>query len=99
MAPFGGTIAMSDWRTETLPSVGRLEEAGRTFLPRVFGWMGVGLLVTALVAWYVGSRPDLVMSIFGRSQAVMWILLIAQIGLVVMISGLEIGRASCRERV
>jgi FtsH-binding integral membrane protein len=78
---------MSDWRTETLPSVGRLEEAGRTFLPRVFGWMGVGLLVTALVAWYVGSDPERVASVFGAGRGVVWILMIAQLGLVVVLSG------------
>jgi FtsH-binding integral membrane protein len=77
-----------DWRDATLPSVGRLEEAGRTFLPRVFSWMGAGLLVTALIALYVGSDPARFGAVFGGRPALIWILLLAQLGLVVAISGM-----------
>ena len=89
---------MADWRTQArppmvaradaLPSVGRLEEAGRTFLPRVFAWMGAGLLLTALVAWYVGSDPARVASIFGAGRGVLIGLIVVQLGLVLVLSGL-----------
>lgn len=75
-----------DSRAE-MPSLGRLAVAERTFFHRVFGWMGGGLLLTALVAWYFGT-PERFQSIFGRSQATIWILFAVQIGLV-----FAIGRA------
>jgi len=77
---------MVDARTETLPRVG-LEEAGRTFLPRVFAWMGFGLLLTALVAWYVGSDPERVNAVFAH-RWVMIALFVVQLGLVLVLSGL-----------
>lgn len=65
----------------SMPSLGRLEVAERTFFTRVFGWMGGGLLLTALVAWYFGS-PERFASIFGGSRVLPFVLLLAQLGLV-----------------
>lgn len=65
----------------SMPSLGRLEVAERTFFTRVFGWMGGGLLLTSLVAWYFGS-PERFHSIFGGSRALPIILLVVQLGLV-----------------
>ncbi len=69
----------------SMPSLGRLEVAERTFITRVFGWMGGGLLLTALVAWYFGS-PERYFSIFGESRALPIVLLLVQVGLVFAIS-------------
>ncbi len=68
-----------------MPGLGRYELAERTFFHRVFGWMGGGLLLTALVAWYFGT-PERFASVFGQNRAVIWVVFIAQIGLVFAIS-------------
>jgi uncharacterized protein len=53
-------------------------------MSHVYGWMTVGLLLTALVAWYASSNAEL-LNLLCRG---MWVLLIAEIGLVFVISGL-----------
>src|SRR5262245_33835009 len=35
------------------------DDAARLFMARVYRWMVAGLTVTAAVAWYVASRPEL----------------------------------------
>ena len=70
-----------DPRSGTLPGLGRLETAERTFFPRVFGWMGGGLLFTALVAAYFGT-PERYYGLFGRARALPVVLLFVQLGLV-----------------
>jgi FtsH-binding integral membrane protein len=61
------------------------DERVTTFLRSVYGWMCAGLGITALVAFVVSSSPQLVVAIarnpFGR-----WGLLLAQLGLVVVLS-------------
>ena len=61
------------------------DERVTSFLKRVYGWMFVGLSVTAGVALFVASQPALVQAI-ARSGMVFFALVIAQIGLVVWIS-------------
>jgi FtsH-binding integral membrane protein len=61
------------------------DERVTSFLKRVYGWMFVGLSVTAGVALFVASQPALVQAI-ARSGIVFFALVIAQIGLVVWIS-------------
>jgi FtsH-binding integral membrane protein len=68
-----------------MPGLGRYEVAERTFFHRVFGWMGGGLLLTALVAWYFGT-PERFASIFGAGRGVFFVLVIAQLGLVFAIN-------------
>jgi uncharacterized protein len=51
------------------------------FLRRVYGWMFVGLSVTAFVAWFVASQPALVQTIAGN-RMLFFGLIIAQLGLV-----------------
>lgn len=55
-----------------------------TFMNAVYAWMCVGLAVTAGVAWYVSTQPQLFKQIF--NTGVFWILVIAQFGLVFAIS-------------
>lgn len=71
---------------DAMPGLGRYAIAERSFLSRVFGWMGFGLLLTAVVAWYVGT-PERFAAIFGASRAVIWIAFIGQLVLVFAIGG------------
>jgi hypothetical protein len=55
------------------------------FLRSVYGWMCAGLGVTALVAYLVAQSPAVLTAIAGN-RGVYWILLLAQLGLVVWLS-------------
>lgn len=55
------------------------------FLRRVYNWMGLGLALTALVAYYTANNPNLQALIFG-SPLVLIALIIGQLGLVVTLS-------------
>ncbi len=67
--------------------------AERTFVARVFRWMGVGLLLTGIVAWWVGSDPARFASIFGGRMGLFWALVIGEVVLVMAIQG-AVTRAS-----
>lgn len=54
------------------------------FFNAVYAWMAAGLAVTALVAWWVSSRPDLLKQIF--SPVLLIVLVIAQLALVWTVS-------------
>ena len=55
------------------------------FLSKVYGWMFLGLLVTAGTAVAVASSPLLISAIFGN-RIVFWILVLGQLGLVLYLS-------------
>jgi FtsH-binding integral membrane protein len=57
------------------------------FMSRVYGWMTGGLCLTGAVAWNVAGNPDMVRAIFGN-RMLFWALIIAQLGLVIALSGL-----------
>jgi uncharacterized protein len=57
------------------------------FMSRVYGWMTGGLCLTAVVAWNVSENPALVQDIFGN-RLLFWVLIIAQLGAVMALSGL-----------
>ncbi|MDC9592511.1 Bax inhibitor-1/YccA family protein [Xenorhabdus sp. IM139775] len=59
----------------------------QTYMAQVYGWMTCGLLLTAFVAWYVANTPDLLDAIFS-SSIVFYGLIIAQLALVFVLSGL-----------
>lgn len=59
----------------------------QTFMAQVYGWMTVGLLLTAFVAYYVASSYALQDMIFS-SKIVFFGLIIAQLGLVFVLSGM-----------
>ena len=56
------------------------------FLQRVYGWMAIGLAITALVAFSVASSPALRQVILGN-RILFFGLIIAQLGLVFYLSG------------
>ena len=71
-------------RESFIPSVTTDERVG-AFLAKVYGWMFIGLLVTAVTAFAVASSPELIGMI--RSTRIgFWMILIAQFGLVFYLS-------------
>lgn len=71
------------------PVTGTFEqaEASRRFLQRVYGWMFFGLALTALMAYYTVSEPELLRAVVGN-QAVFFGLIIGELVLVLVISGM-----------
>lgn len=61
------------------------DERVTAFLRSVYGWMAVGLSVTAAVAWLVAGSPEVAITI-ARNRVLLWGLLLAQIGIVVWLS-------------
>jgi FtsH-binding integral membrane protein len=55
------------------------------FIRRVYNWMGLGLALTAVVAYYTAASPGLTRFIFGN-QLVFFGLIIGQLGLVIGLS-------------
>jgi len=55
------------------------------FLRGVYGWMGAGLVVTALTAWLVASSPAIAQAIF-TNRLLFWAIVIAQFGIVITLS-------------
>ncbi|WP_118985360.1 Bax inhibitor-1/YccA family protein [Photorhabdus sp. CRCIA-P01] len=67
-----------------------IQQAGtglQTYMAQVYGWMTCGLLLTAFVAWYVSQNQNVVEYIFSNS-VVFYGLVIAQLGLVFVLSGM-----------
>ncbi|AKH64475.1 MULTISPECIES: Bax inhibitor-1/YccA family protein [Photorhabdus] len=67
-----------------------IQQAGtglQTYMAQVYGWMTCGLLLTAFVAWYASQSEVVVAFIFSNS-IVFYGLIIAQLGLVFVLSGL-----------
>jgi FtsH-binding integral membrane protein len=56
-----------------------------SFLGQVYAWMTAGLLITSAVAAYAASAPIVLNLIYGNPVTI-WILFIAQIGLVIGLS-------------
>ncbi len=61
------------------------DERVGAFLSKVYGWMFVGLLITALIAFGVASTPALVEAVI-VNRMVFWVIVIAQLGLVFYLS-------------
>lgn len=69
------------------PNDSIIEQTGsriQTYMSHVYGWMAVGLLLTAFVAWFASNNDQLIILL----ERIMWVLLIAEIGLVFAISGM-----------
>lgn len=59
----------------------------QTYMAQVYGWMTCGLLLTAFVAWYA-ANSEAVMSFVFSSRITFFGLIIAQLALVFVLSGL-----------
>jgi FtsH-binding integral membrane protein len=55
------------------------------FLRAVYGWMCVGLAITAITAWFIAASPALVIAI-AANRLLFWGIVIAQLGIVLVLS-------------
>lgn len=67
--------------------VERANSGIQAYMAQVYGWMTCGLLLTAVVAWYAANTPAVMNFIFA-SQITFFGLIIVQLGLVFVISGM-----------
>jgi FtsH-binding integral membrane protein len=74
---------MASDRTFQTPALA--EERVSAFLRSVYGWMCVGLGITAVTAFVIAASPDVVFAI-ARNRLLFWGLMIAQLGLVFTLS-------------
>ena len=72
---------MDAWTTNTVQTADRVS----AFLWKVYGWMAVGLGLTAIVAFAVAGSPDLIRLLVGN-RLVFFALVIAELGLVFFLS-------------
>lgn len=56
------------------------------FMTKVYQWMSVGVLLTAIVATLLGTNEQMVSTIV-TNRALFWVMIIAQFGLVIAVSG------------
>ena len=61
------------------------DERVTTFLRSVYGWMALGLAITAVVAFFVAASPAIVFTI-ARNRPLFWGLMLAQLGIVFWLS-------------
>lgn len=59
----------------------------QAYMAQVYGWMTCGLLLTAVVAWYAANTPSIIFAL-QSNQILFFGLIIAQLGLVFVISGM-----------
>jgi uncharacterized protein len=57
------------------------------FMSRVYGWMSLGILLTAAVSYGIGSSPELVAQIFAN-KLFFWLVIILQFGSVIYLSAM-----------
>jgi len=67
-----------------IPGISDVERV-TAFLAKVYAWMFVGLLVTAVTAYVVASSPALIQLVFAN-RIVFWMIIIAQLGTVFYLS-------------
>jgi uncharacterized protein len=72
---------------ERITAYQRADVKVNEFVRSVYNWMCMGLAVTGLMAWYVSGSETLLQMVFGN-RIVLWVLLLAELGLVVAISGM-----------
>ncbi|MEJ2025601.1 MAG: Bax inhibitor-1 family protein, partial [Deltaproteobacteria bacterium] len=65
----------------------RTEVLVNDFVRSVYNWMGIGLALTAFIAFYVSSSESMMRFIFGN-RMIFFVLLFAELGLVFAIGGM-----------
>ena len=73
---------MNDMRTFSTTEV---RVSVNEYVRSVYNWMAVGLGITGIVAYFVSNSPAMMQAIFG--SGLLWVLIIAELGLVFAISG------------
>jgi len=69
----------------TLPAAVPIPDRVSTFLLAVYGWMCIGLTLTATTAWLIARSPVLVNAV-AANRLVFWTLMIAQLGIVFVLA-------------
>jgi FtsH-binding integral membrane protein len=82
-APVPDPRAQGDWypAQEVGPYRGQGQDGSHAFMTKVFGWMTMGLGITAAVAWVTFST-----GLYVSLMPYMWMILIAQVGIVLALS-------------
>jgi uncharacterized protein len=73
------------WNQASLATPDISDERVSSFLSKVYGWMFVGLLITAVVAFTVASSPALIETLV-LNRGLFLVLIFAQLGLVIWLS-------------
>lgn len=79
---FGNNNVFEKKKTQAVP-------ISKTFLASVFGWMFLGLALTAVTAWLTASSPALLGSMYkvnGGMTLLGWVILLAPIGFVILMA-------------
>jgi len=76
----------SSWSQRSVVAPDVRDERVSAFLSRVYGWMFVGLLITAGTAVAIASSPGLIEAIFVNGRLIFWAVVIAQLGVVFYLS-------------
>jgi len=77
-----GSNHVFEKKTQAMP-------VSQTFVASVFGWMFLGLSLTAVTAWLTASSPALINAMYGAKSGMTllgWIILLAPLGFVLMMS-------------
>jgi FtsH-binding integral membrane protein len=75
----------SDPRAVSNPvAVDRIDEGLRSYMQQVYNYMGLGLALTGLVAFFIASSPALYQPIFGTPLK--WVVMLAPLGFVFFLS-------------
>ncbi|NVN93030.1 MAG: Bax inhibitor-1/YccA family protein [Desulfuromonadales bacterium] len=77
---------MNRYNMETTRSNEQIIVVQNTLVRQVYAWMGLGLLLTALMALVTISSPDLLQAIVGN-KLIFYGLMIGELGLVAVLSG------------
>ncbi|GJM63783.1 Bax inhibitor-1/YccA family protein [Persicobacter diffluens] len=67
-------------------SQSRVVDATKAFMQKVYLWMSMGLVLTAVLAYFVAGSDAMHTLLYSNSMTI-WILLLAELGLVFAISG------------
>ena len=71
--------------SRSMPSQFSMAEERASFMRRVYTWMTGGVLLTALVSTYLGTNPELMISLM-RTPILFYGLMFAQLGMVIALS-------------
>ncbi len=87
---------MADYETIRTRSVsegrvGMIDEGLRAYMNRVYMTMGIGMAITGLIAWFVGTNPAMLQAIYGTGLK--WVVMFAPL-IVVFAFGATLHRMS-----
>lgn len=63
-----------------------VDEGLRQYMLGIYTYMSLGVLLTALVAYFVGTNNYLIYSVFFSSKVLMWVVMLAPVGIALALS-------------